>query len=614
MAMATLLVTGVNAQRDAAPTGPVAGTASIAGVVVAGAPPAPLRRAIVTISAPELPASRSAITDDQGRFAFANLPAGRFAIVANKPAYLPASYGASRPGRPGTALSLGAGQRTDVSIAMAKGAVLSGVIREPSGAPLADVTVAVINKKSGELLSFAGSTSIVTTDDRGSYRVFGVAPGEYIVMASQRSDGRGAIQPTSTSDLDATLAALQRRATAPGAPPALPPEPPPLNYAPVYYPGSAIYEHAVTITVAAAEERHGLDFVMTPAPALEIEGVVLGEDGQPPASVQLSIIGSAPRSTAISGSNPVLSQPPGPDGKFKYTNVPPGFYTVVARSNRGAASPGTRGTTGVGGGAGGGMPVGPPPAPGQFQFAIAEVDVTSRGATGLTLHLRSGATLLGRVVFDGAMAPPADLTKVTVGLSNPAGSWSSSSGGTTMGTALTSVPRAAIGRDGTFTATNIAPGRYNVGVTLPESPGWWLRSAVVGGRDVLDTPLEVKTNDPLEMVLTLTDRRTEISGLLQGAEGRPATEFFVIAFSADRTLWRRGARRIQVARPGSDGRFFLRDLPPGEYYLAALTDVAPDEWYDPVFLDQVIATSQRLTLGDGERKVQNYRIGGGTGQ
>ena len=54
-------------------------TASLSGAVVStDASPQPVRQAVVTIAGGGLAQSRSVVTDDGGRFAFENLPAGRF--------------------------------------------------------------------------------------------------------------------------------------------------------------------------------------------------------------------------------------------------------------------------------------------------------------------------------------------------------------------------------------------------------------------------------------------------------------------------------------------------------------------------------------------------------
>jgi hypothetical protein len=64
-------------------------------------------------------------------------------------------------------------------------------------------------------------------------------------------------------------------------------------------------------------------------------------------------------------------------------------------------------------------------------------------------------------------------------------------------------------------------------------------------------------------------------------------------------------------RPGTDGRFTVRNLPPGDYLMAAVTDVEPGAWFDPDFLQQLRGASARVTLSEGDKKTQDLRLGGG---
>ena len=66
------------------------------------------------------------------------------------------------------------------------------------------------------------------------------------------------------------------------------------------------------------------------------------------------------------------------------------------------------------------------------------------------------------------------------------------------------------------------------------------------------------------------------------------------------------------AHPGSDGMYKVQGLPAGEYYVCALTDLDPNDLYDPAFLEQLVAASFKITLADGETKVQNLKLGGGS--
>ena len=52
-------------------------------------------------------------------------------------------------------------------------------------------------------------------------------------------------------------------------------------------------------------------------------------------------------------------------------------------------------------------------------------------------------------------------------------------------------------------------------------------------------------------------------------------------------------------------------MPPGEYFLAVLTDPDPVQLKDPSFLEQLAASAIRVTLTEGERKVQDVKLSGG---
>jgi len=185
----------------------------------------------------------------------------------------------------------------------------------------------------------------------------------------------------------------------------------------------------------------------------------------------------------------------------------------------------------------------------------------------------------------------------------------SRSGGTTVGNALFSRPGLNLNNDGTFALIGLAPGPHTLGVRLPAplQEQYWLRSAMAEGRDLLDGTVEVGTQDIENVVLTFTDERNELAGRLQTASGLPAPEYHVVAFPADRNLWRPGSRRIQSTRPDSDGQYVMRDLPAGTYFLAALTDLEPRDLEDPSFLE-LMAGGVTVQVVDGERVVQDLQI------
>ena len=144
------------------------------------------------------------------------------------------------------------------------------------------------------------------------------------------------------------------------------------------------------------------------------------------------------------------------------------------------------------------------------------------------------------------------------------------------------------------------------------SQTWQLKSAMVGGRDTLDTNIEIAPGRSVEGVaITFTDRSTELTGKLQDGSGNPVSDLMILVFSTDRATWYPQSRRMrQPTQPGSDGMFRFTGLPPGDYYLAAVTDLEQGDWGDPGFMEQVAAASIKISLGEGEKKVQDIRIGG----
>ena len=71
-------------------------------------------------------------------------------------------------------------------------------------------------------------------------------------------------------------------------------------------------------------------------------------------------------------------------------------------------------------------------------------------------------------------------------------------------------------------------------------------------------------------------------------------------------------RRVQApAQPDTAGRFVFVSLAPGEYYLAAVVRAESEELGDPAFLEAVAAGAIRVSIGEGERKVQDIRLSGG---
>jgi hypothetical protein len=499
---------------------------------------------------------------------------------------------------------LASGETREISVSLVPGAVLAGTIRDGSGSPVEGLRVFAIDARNPavpERLPIGIRSGIetrgVVTDDRGVYRLYGLAPGEYLVVAVPPAVLANEIATRSTKEMDAVLAQLEARragrsvsaVTSPveagGAAAAA--------LAPTFYPGTLTTAGADRIRLAAGDERAGLDFVTAPVPVTTISGSVVNPQGPLPADLELSI---APQDTlqffALAASSPRLIRRPGADGHFEFSTVTPGSYVIRARGRLGAvpAPPAARGV--------------PPPnfAPNRGRgpapesdddrlYAMETLEMTGTPMAGLTLTLQPASAFRGRVAFDAQGAPPADLSVLRVVI-QPVERGGMTVRGTIVGSNFTEARVADVRADGTFAVIGLAPGRYRVSVTANGAPASggdsWLRSAVVEGRDVLDSALDVRLGaDVTGAVLTLTDRRTTLSGTLHTSSGLPAPEYFIVVFPADPALRLAGSRRVKLTRPASDGSYSFSDLPAGNYRLVALTDAEPVTWNSAEFLDAI---------------------------
>jgi len=555
-----------------------------------------VRRAIVTLVSTDGTNARSRVSDDRGRFAFSGVPAGRYTLTVDKPAHLENSFGARRPGRPGTSITLADGQRlTDIRMPLPRGGVVTGTLRLATGEPLGDTQVLAIPVAQAEAGGRVVGPVEFASDDRGVYRIFGLAPGDYIIGALP-SVGRGEVEVRAQRYEDVVRDLTQqagRPALAATAPPAPAPEPDFVGYAPTYYPGTPVAAAAVPVTVGLGEVREGIDIPITMFRMSTISGTVAGTDGLPTRAVQISTEAIGPP-LPLSAALSIRNYRPDAEGRFRITNVPPGSYRITA--------------------AGGGVTLNPDGSlrsvmsGDQTDWAVAHVQV-SGDVEGVSLRLQAGMTFSGTLVAAGSgVAPESWLgTRISLQPVDASGQSTVLNRSPLLGVRVRS---ASVDQHGAFQVTGIQPGHYDVQLRLPTTvgSGWAVRSITAGGGDLRDAPLTFERGSIDDVTITLTDRRTAVTGTLTSAAGTPAPDYYVVIFAADPGLWHPTSPRVRVVRPGADGTFLATGLPAGDYRIAALTDVDDNEWRAVSFLEQLLPASIPVVVKDGETTRQDIRI------
>jgi len=302
-----LVGTAVTAQSPARdqPRTPRAGTGVIRGRVVRSDTGEPLRRVQVRVdewSTGDHSGPAATMTDAEGRYELKQLPAGRYQLRATRGGYVEVAYGQRRPFERGRPLELGEGAvLQNVDFALPPGAVVTGRVVDETGEAFPHVSVSLARRRyvDGErrLVAVSGNS----TDDRGEFRMFGVPPGDYVMIATFG---------------EMELGARDR-----------------VRYVPTYYPGTPIASEAQRVTVGLGQEVSGMVIALTRAATATVRGVVR-PSGQ--ASVGPFTFITARQIGDPRGDEMAAAMSAG-DGSFVIAGLLPGTYLVEARSTLGSA-------------------------------------------------------------------------------------------------------------------------------------------------------------------------------------------------------------------------------------------------------------------------------------
>lgn len=483
------------------------------------------------------------IVDAQGRFAFLDLPKGDYTINATKLSFLDGAYGRQRPEGPSLVLTLAADERIgDLRIPLWKVSSVSGIVTDDTGAPLVDVPVDAMARVliGGKwMLRHAGRAR---TDDRGVYRVGGLAGREYVVAAAPAS----ILPPLADSAFAYPL---------------------------MYYPGGEALSQAATVTLRVGENRLGIDLQRTLLKAARVSGTVLDPTGRPlAATVALtSRLGDAVASGGLDADE-VTSDP---SGHFTFSGVTPGVYELIV-----AKQP----------------PQSPPNSPpDRLLWATARISVENSDVTGVALQTRTGARVSGRIVLEGVAGqrPPFDVTRRLTGFVE-------SADGGLVGTS----PTAPLEIDATarFSTRELVTGRYLFRMSqLP--PGWALKSVSVLGRDVTRLPIAIDSD--VAVTITLTQRAPEVRGTVRTPAGARAPDATVLLFPQDPKFWKdfgSAPPYVRAVRVARDATFRVADLPPGDYLVAAVIDDPAIELLETSTLEALARSALRFSVAEGDKR------------
>lgn len=347
-------------------------SASISGRITEQGSGQPIGRAVVTL----LPADRSrrveTTADSDGKYEFTQLRPGDYLLTAGPPelrsTHLNQHFGDIRPSEvifPRSNLTLAKGEaRTGLDIALFRALAIEGRVTSPWDEPMANMEVRLTRANGAPVPAESAHT-----DDRGTFRLFGLPPGRYRVC----------VEPHEMATEEAPRNALRAMRTC--------------------HPSATSEADAGEVVLTTADAT-GIDVRVQSGGTYSISGVVTRAEGT---RAEGAFVMARLKDRPFGSSN---SHARTASGEFVLRGLLPGRYLLTASAGH-ADSPERD-------------------SPERLEMALMEVDVSGDLAN-LHIGLSNARTVPGAVVFEGGTSP-ARLPHMVIHTSPPRGMSFMSSG------------------------------------------------------------------------------------------------------------------------------------------------------------------------------------------
>jgi hypothetical protein len=511
--------------------------------------------------------SYSATAGDDGKFVIDDIDPGRnFILTAQRTGFVTGRYGARSSNTAGAQLILDSGASLKgLTITLTPQGVISGHVTDALGDPVQSVIVSLMRRGYQRGVRQLVAANSASTNDQGEFRIAGLQPGRYYVMASGRSlnDAVGGTASSGTTSV------------------------------PTYYPNGVDPQSAAPFDIVAGQEMRNVDIRLRQGKAYSVKGKFLNAQGTPIANASVITMpktGATDAITVLTLRNQANTRQ---DGSFELRGLTPGLYALQAITPNAAAAR----------------------TMGRADVNIADADVTN-----LVLTANPGATIRGTVrAEDGDLksllpATPAGGAQPTAALVVAATAAGVAITGARLTIALTeatpqplaSAQPAQVNDDGTFVIENIQPSKFLLNVAgLPQ--GTYVKSAQYGGTDVTRNEIDLTSGGGGSLEIVLSKKAGDVAGVITPQKDESVAGMMV-------TLWTRDPEPgnpnngIRNATTDQNGNFQFQGLRPGVYYAAAWEDIEAGLWQARDFLNAVGSDATKIEVAEGGHSSAQVKV------
>jgi hypothetical protein len=495
------------------------------------------------------------VTGADGKFTFKDILAGSYRVAATADGFVRQEYGQLTTNGQGRPVFVIAGQALkDISVRLIATATVSGRVLDETGQPATGAPVQLLRpvySAQGRNLQSVGFASV---DDRGDYRVFGVPPGRYYVLAGTPPGGaRGAVTNA--------------------------------RFSMVYYPDAGDVAQAVPVDAKSAAEARADMKVRRLTRTYRVRGRVIDATGAGlPANLTINLIYRFLNTSGSAGSalgfNPAA-------GAFEIQNVFPGEYLVQASTPAQAPVQGleTDATALAARQA----------AQATRPTALASIRVVDADVENVLLTLSTGVTTTGRFTLEGQpIASLPNLNQIRLLLPMPVPLINAS--------APVGFPPDA---DGNFQVVGLREWEYRVQVApLGTIPGFYVKSVRYGGVDILGSLFKFTGSGLGTFEVVMRAGAGQVSGTVTDARFQPVPGNQVFAVPAQRG--RTDLYRTSITDQA--GRFSITGLAPGAYTIFSWEALDNGAQFDPDFLKQHETQAKGIQVIEGTTANVDVRL------